>query len=123
MAELHGPHELVRQAVAAEERGFDFVAISDHYHPWLPEHDHSPFTWSVLGAAAHATTTIRLATGLTCPIGRYHPAIVAHAAATVATMADGRFTLAVGAGERLNASTLRALLRRSRPAAATMRSN
>jgi len=101
-AELHGPGELVRQAVAAEEAGCSFVAISDHYHPWLPEHDHSPFAWAVLGAVAHATERIGLATGLTCPIGRYHPAIVAQAAATVATMSDGRFTLAVGAGERLN---------------------
>jgi G6PDH family F420-dependent oxidoreductase len=102
MAELHGPAELVRQAVAAEEAGAAFVAISDHIHPWLPEHEHSPFAWSVLGAIAHATSRVGIATGLTCPIGRYHPVIVAHAAATVATMAEGRFTLAVGAGERLN---------------------
>jgi G6PDH family F420-dependent oxidoreductase len=101
MAELRGPRELVAQAVAAEEAGFDFVAISDHIHPWLPEHDHSPFAWSVLGAVAHATD-LDLATGLTCPIGRYHPVIVAQAAATVAAMTDARFTLALGAGERLN---------------------
>lgn len=102
MAELHGPSELVRQAVTAEDAGLSFVAISDHFHPWLPEHEHSPFAWSVLGAVAHATERIGLATGLTCPIGRYHPAIVAQAAATVATMSSGRFTLALGAGERLN---------------------
>lgn len=102
MAELHGPSELVRQAVAAEGAGCSFVAISDHFHPWLPEHEHSPFAWAVLGAIAHATDSIGLATGLTCPIGRYHPVIVAQAAATVATMSDGRLTLAVGAGERLN---------------------
>lgn len=102
MAELHGPSELVRQAVAAEGAGCSFVAISDHFHPWLPEHEHSPFAWAVLGAIAHATDRIGLATGLTCPIGRYHPVIVAQAAATVATMSDGRLTLAVGAGERLN---------------------
>jgi G6PDH family F420-dependent oxidoreductase len=102
MCELHGPRALVEQAVAAEGRGYDFVAISDHFHPWLPEHEHSPFAWSVLGAIADRTTTIHLATGLTCPVGRYEPAIVAQAAATVATMAGGRFTLAVGSGERLN---------------------
>lgn len=103
MGELHGAAALVDQAVAAEEAGLDFVAISDHIHPWLPEHEHSPFAWSVLGAVAQATERIELATGLTCPIGRYHPAIVAQAAATVATMTPGRrFTLAVGAGERLN---------------------
>ncbi|CAN5655168.1 LLM class F420-dependent oxidoreductase [soil metagenome] len=103
MSELHGAGELVRQAVAAEETGLDYVAISDHYHPWLPEQDHSPFAWSVPGGVANATDRIRLTTGLTCPIGRYHPAIVAQAAATVATMCESRrFTLAVGAGERLN---------------------
>jgi G6PDH family F420-dependent oxidoreductase len=102
MAELHGPGELVRQAVAAEVAGCEFVAISDHFHPWLGDHHHSPFAWSVLGAVAHATERVGIATGLTCPIGRYHPAVVAQAAATVATMSEGRFTLAVGAGERLN---------------------
>jgi len=102
MSELRSPRELVDHAVAAEEAGFDFVAISDHIHPWLSDHHHSPFAWSVLGAVAQATERIELATGLTCPIGRYHPAIVAHAAATVACLADRKFTLAVGAGERLN---------------------
>jgi len=102
MAELHGPGELVRQAVAAERAGLEFVAISDHFHPWLGDHEHSPFAWSVLGAVAHATERVGIATGLTCPTMRYHPAIVAQAAATVATMSGGRFTLAVGAGERLN---------------------
>lgn len=103
MAELRGPSELVDHAVLADRSGFDFVAISDHIHPWLGDHDHSPFAWSVLGAVAQATERVELATGLTCPIGRYHPVIVAHAAATVAAMTPGRpFHLAVGAGERLN---------------------
>lgn len=102
MSELRGPRQLVDHAVAAEEAGFDFVAISDHIHPWLPEHDHSPYAWSVLGAVAQATERLDLATGLTCPIGRYHPAIVAHAAATVGALTDRTLTLALGAGERLN---------------------
>lgn len=103
MSELHGAAALVEQAMAAEQAGLDFVAISDHFHPWIPEHEHSPFAWAVLGAVAHATDRIELATGVTCPTGRYHPAVVAQAAATVATMTPGRrFTLAVGAGERLN---------------------
>jgi G6PDH family F420-dependent oxidoreductase len=102
MSEMHGPGALIEQAIAAEARGFDFLAISDHFHPWLPEHDHSPYAWSVLGALASHTSRVELATGVTCPIGRYHPAIVAQAAATVATLAEGRFSLAVGAGERLN---------------------
>lgn len=102
MTEEHGPKELVRNAVLAEEAGFDFVSISDHFHPWLFAQGHAPFAWSVLGAIAHATSRIEIATGLTCPIIRYHPAIIAQAAATIAVMSDNRFTLAVGAGERLN---------------------
>lgn len=102
IAEANGPHELVRQSVEAERAGFDFVEISDHFHPWLPEQGHSPFAFSVLAAAAMRTERIRLATGVTCPIMRYHPAIVAQAAATTALLSDGRFTLGIGAGERLN---------------------
>lgn len=102
MAEEHGPRALVENAVRAEAAGFDYVAISDHFHPWLEAQGHSPFAWSVLGAIAHTTTTIGLLSALTCPIIRYHPVIVAHAAATVAVMSDGRLSLGVGAGERLN---------------------
>jgi G6PDH family F420-dependent oxidoreductase len=101
-AEAFGPRELVRQAVHAERAGFDFVEISDHYHPWLDAQGHSPFAWSVLGAIAANTSTLGLATGVTCPTVRYHPAIIAQAAATMALVSDGRFTLGVGAGERLN---------------------
>lgn len=101
-AEAFGPRELVRQAVRAEEAGFDFVEISDHYHPWLDVQGHSPFAWSVLGSIAERTRQVGLVTGVTCPTVRYHPAIIAQAAATVALLCDGRFTLGVGAGERLN---------------------
>jgi G6PDH family F420-dependent oxidoreductase len=101
-SEAFGPKELIRQAVRAEEAGFDFVEISDHYHPWLDAQGHSPFTWTVLGAIAARTDRIGLATGVTCPSIRYHPAIIAQAAATLAIMSDGRFTLGVGSGERLN---------------------
>jgi G6PDH family F420-dependent oxidoreductase len=102
MTEEHGPRALVENAVRAEAAGFDFVSISDHFHPWLFAQGHASFAWSVLGAIAHATSRIGIATGLTCPIIRYHPAIIAQAAATIAVMSEGRFTLAVGAGERLN---------------------
>ncbi|MFJ4715541.1 TIGR03557 family F420-dependent LLM class oxidoreductase [Streptomyces sp. NPDC088785] len=101
-AEAFGPAELIRQAVLAEEAGFDFVEISDHYHPWLDNQGHSPFAWSVLGGIAARTTRIGLATGVTCPTVRYHPAIIAQAAATLALMSEGRFVLGVGSGERLN---------------------
>jgi G6PDH family F420-dependent oxidoreductase len=102
MTEEHGPKALVENAALAEAAGFDFVSISDHFHPWLEAQGHAPFAWSVLGAIANATSRIAITTGLTCPIIRYHPAIVAQAAATVAVLSDNRFTLAVGAGERLN---------------------
>ncbi|MDO7883125.1 TIGR03557 family F420-dependent LLM class oxidoreductase [Salinibacterium soli] len=96
------PTEIIRQAVAAEEAGFDFVELSDHYHPWLEEQGHSGFTWSMLGAIAARTTSVGLVTGVTCPTMRYHPAIIAQAAATMALISDGRFTLGVGSGENLN---------------------
>jgi G6PDH family F420-dependent oxidoreductase len=101
-AEAFGPDELVRQAILAEEAGFDFVEMSDHFHPWLDVQGHSPFAWSVLPVIAAKTERIGLATGVTCPSVRYHPAIVAQAAATLAIVSGGRFTLGIGAGERLN---------------------
>jgi G6PDH family F420-dependent oxidoreductase len=102
MAEGFAPKELVRQAIKAEEAGFDFVEISDHFHPWLDVQGHSPFAWTVLGAIAARTDRLGLATGVTCPTVRYHPAIIAQAAATLAILSDDRFTLGIGAGERLN---------------------
>jgi G6PDH family F420-dependent oxidoreductase len=102
IAEGYGPAEMVRQCVLAEEAGFDFVEISDHYHPWVSEQQHSGFAWSMLAAMAAKTERIELATGVTCPFVRYHPAVIAQAAATTQILAEGRFTLGVGAGERLN---------------------
>jgi G6PDH family F420-dependent oxidoreductase len=102
MSEEHGPKALVENTLLAEEEGFDFVSLSDHFHPWLKSQGHAPFAWSVLGAIAQATSRIGITTGLTCPIIRYHPAIIAQAAATIAIQSDDRFSLAIGAGERLN---------------------
>ncbi len=102
MCEQTGPQELVRDVVAAERVGFDFAVISDHYFPWLAEQGPSPYAWSVLGAAAQATERIPLMTYVTCPTFRYHPAVVAQKAATVALLSEGRFTLGLGAGENLN---------------------
>ena len=102
MSEEHGPSALVRNAQRAEQAGFDFAAISDHYFPWLEEQGHAPFAWSVLGALANATRQLGLMTAVTCPIMRYHPAIVAQAAATMGVLSNDRFTLGLGAGERLN---------------------
>ncbi len=102
MCEQSGPKDLVRDLVLAEEAGFDYSVISDHYFPWLDEQGHAPYAWSVLGAAAQATSTIPLMTYVTCPIRRYHPVVVAQKAATVQLLSDGRFTLGLGAGENLN---------------------
>jgi G6PDH family F420-dependent oxidoreductase len=102
MAEEHGPAALVRNTVGAEQAGFEFAAISDHFFPWLEEQGHAPFAWTVLGAAAQAAPQIGLMTAVTCPIMRYHPAIVAQAAATLAVLSGDRFVLGLGAGERLN---------------------
>lgn len=101
-SEEHPPVKLVEIGVAAEEAGFDFVSISDHYHPWIEEQGHSPFVWSVLGALSQATTEIEVGVGVTCPMIRMHPAINAQAAATAACLLEDRFTWGVGSGEALN---------------------
>jgi G6PDH family F420-dependent oxidoreductase len=96
------PGELVRQARLAEEAGFEFALVSDHFHPWVDRQGHSPFVWAVLGAIACETERIAIGTGVTCPILRLHPGHVAQAAATVADMMPGRFMLGLGTGENLN---------------------
>jgi G6PDH family F420-dependent oxidoreductase len=101
-SEEHAPNDLVTHAQHAEEVGFRFALISDHFHPWLDRQGQSPFVWSVIGAIAHKTKNLRLGTGVTCPLMRYHPTIVAQAAATSAAMMPGRFFLGVGTGENLN---------------------
>ena len=102
MTEQSGPKELVRYAISAENAGFDFEVCSDHYFPWLSSQGHAPYAWTVLGAVAHATERVGLATYVTCPTMRYHPAVVAQKAATLQILADGRFTLGLGSGENLN---------------------
>lgn len=101
-SEEHSPTDLVRYAQRAEEVGFGFAMISDHFHPWIDRQGQSPFVWSVIGAVAHATERLRLGTGVTCPMIRMHPAIVAQAASTAAAMMPGRFILGLGTGENLN---------------------
>jgi G6PDH family F420-dependent oxidoreductase len=97
-----GPHDLISQAVKAQQAGFEGLWISDHYHPWNDEQGHSPFVWSVIGALAQATEGMSVTTAVTCPTMRIHPAVIAQAAATSAVMLDGRFALGVGSGEALN---------------------
>jgi len=102
MCEQSRPDQLVRDLQAAERAGFDFSVISDHYAPWLDAQGHSGYAWSILGAAAQATDAIPLMTYVTCPILRYHPAVVAQKAATMQILSGGRFRLGLGAGENLN---------------------
>ncbi|GGC02720.1 TIGR03557 family F420-dependent LLM class oxidoreductase [Cellulomonas carbonis] len=102
MTEQSGPRELVGYAQEAERQGFDFLVSSDHYFPWLDEQGHAPNAWVTLGAVAHATERIELMTYVTCPILRYHPAVVAQQAATLGVLSGGRFLLNLGAGENLN---------------------
>jgi coenzyme F420-dependent glucose-6-phosphate dehydrogenase len=101
-SEEHGPLDLVRFTKAAEDAGFTYALISDHFHPWVDAQGNSPFVWSVIGGIAQATERIRLGTGVTCPLIRIHPAIIAQAAATSEAMMPGRFFLGVGTGENLN---------------------
>ncbi|NJQ00242.1 LLM class F420-dependent oxidoreductase [Streptomyces zingiberis] len=102
LTEQAGPRDLVGHVVRAEEAGFDFSVTSDHYFPWLDAQGHSPYMWSVLGAAAQATSRIPLMSFVTCPTMRYHPAVVAQKAATLQLLSEGRFRLGLGAGESLN---------------------
>ena len=101
-SEEHPPRRLVDLAVQAERTGFRTAMISDHYHPWVEAQGEAPFVWGVLGAIARATEALEVGTGVTAPIQRLHPAIVAQAAATAASLMPGRFFLGVGSGERLN---------------------
>src|SRR5919206_3667267 len=95
-SEEHPGTELVRGAATAEQAGFSAAWISDHFHPWVDAQGHSPFVWTTLGAIAHATSTLRVTTAVTCPTVRIHPAIIAQAAATTQQLYAGRFSLGVG---------------------------
>lgn len=100
------PEVLVEHAVLAEQAGFDFVVVSEHFHPWVDDTSASGYAFSTIGAMAHATTRVEFSTGVTTPLFRYHPAIVAQAAATLDRLSDGRFHLGVGTGENLNEGPL-----------------
>src|SRR3954452_5365643 len=102
MTEQAGPREIVRYSAAAEQAGFDFEVMSDHYSPWLAEQGHASYAWSMLGAITQVTDRVELMTYVTCPLFRYHPAVVAQKAATIQLLSEGRFTLGLGSGENLN---------------------
>jgi G6PDH family F420-dependent oxidoreductase len=100
-SEEFGPADQLAQARLAEQAGFSGLWISDHYHPWIDAQGESPFVWGMLGALSQATS-LPIATAVTCPTLRIHPAVVAQAAATAQVLLGGRFTFGVGTGEALN---------------------
>ncbi len=101
--EEYSPSQLVEQAVAAEDAGFEALWISDHYHPWNDEQGQSPLVWAVIGALSQACR-LPVTTAVTCPTTRIHPAVVAQAAATAAVQLEGRFT-SVSAPAKRSTST------------------
>ena len=101
LTEEHPPERIVAHAKLAEQAGFDYLTISDHFHPWRPVQGEAPFAWTVIGALSQVVD-LPVVTQVTCPIHRYHPAIVAQAAATAARMCRGGLTLGLGTGELLN---------------------
>jgi coenzyme F420-dependent glucose-6-phosphate dehydrogenase len=100
------PETLVRHAVLAEQAGFDGVLVSEHFHPWVDDHSAAGFAFSTIGAMAQATERVRITTGVTTPLFRYHPGVVAQAAATLDRLSNGRFDLGVGTGENINEGPL-----------------
>lgn len=104
--ESYQPEDLLKQAVEAEQAGFDVVTGADHFHPWVDDASAASFVWSWFGAVAQATSRVELATSVTAPLFRYHPALVAQAAATVDRLSGGRFILGVGTGEAINEAPL-----------------
>jgi len=91
-SEEHGPNDLVEHARRAEEAGFAYGVVTDHFHPWIDAQGQSPYVWSVLGGIARKTNRLRVGTAVTCPLFRMHPSLVAQAAATAAIMFEGRFS-------------------------------
>lgn len=100
------PETLVRHAVLAEEAGFDMVVVSEHFHPWVDDRSAAGFAFSTIGAMAQATSNLEFATGVTTPLWRFHPGVVAQAAATLDRLSGGRFHLGVGTGENINEGPL-----------------
>lgn len=100
------PEELVEHAQLAEQAGFDMLVVSEHFHPWVDDQSAAGFAFATIGAMAQATERVSFATGVTTPLFRYHPAVVAQAAATLDRLSGGRFNLGVGTGENINEGPL-----------------
>lgn len=100
--EEHPADALVRHGTSAEQAGFSFLFVSDHFHPWNRQQGHGSSVWPVLGSLCCSTTRALLISAVTCPILRFHITTLAQAASTVQTLCKGRFVLGLGTGENLN---------------------
>ena len=100
------PETLLKHAQLAKKAGFDMVTISEHFHPWVDDHSASNFTWTTLGALAKDLKNMDLGTGVTTPLWRIHPGVIAQASATVDRLTNSTFHLGVGTGENINEGTL-----------------
>src|SRR5260370_10934286 len=98
MEQFH-PTDLIRFCREAEAAGFGGAMAADHFHPWVAQQGQSAFVWSWMGALGMATQRMTFGPGVTCASYRYHPAIIAQAAATLAAMYPDRFWLGIGTGE------------------------
>ena len=101
-AEQFAPRELVEIAVAAENHGFESVAVSDHFQPWRHTGGHAPFSLAWIAAVGERTSTVQIGTSVMTPTFRYNPAVLAQAFATLGCLYPGRIMLGVGTGEALN---------------------
>jgi coenzyme F420-dependent glucose-6-phosphate dehydrogenase len=101
--EQYPPTSIVQQAVESERAGFDALNVSDHYQPWW-EPGESGHAWVMLGAIGLATEAIPIGTGVTAPVFRHNPAVVAQAFATLEELFAGRAFVGIGSGEALNES-------------------
>ena len=100
------PEDLLNHAEIAKEAGFDMLTISEHFHPWVDDYSASNFTWTTLGALANKLPEMDLGTGVTTPLWRMHPGVIAQAAATVDRLSPSTFHLGVGTGENINEGPL-----------------
>jgi F420-dependent hydroxymycolic acid dehydrogenase len=94
--------DLIRLGASAEQAGFDLLATSDHFQPWQANERHAGQAWVTLGVLGQRTERVWMGPTVTCPILRYHPAVVAEAYATLSQLYPGRIFLGLGSGEALN---------------------
>ena len=100
------PEELVEHARLAEQAGFDWLVVSEHFHPWVDDVSASGYAFATIASMAMVTERVQIATGVTTPLFRYHPGVIAQATATLDRLTNGRFNLGVGTGENLNEGPL-----------------